>query len=998
MSSRTSVRRARASVLSVLSVLLSAAMAACGGGEGGTGAPAGSGDLLGGARAPGPEAVRLITSSNDSLGIVGAGLGEGLIETPAELKVALSSRDRVRYCVDRDDPYVSRLTLRDAGGRLAWEHVGRLPCPAAARFADGTYTLTVYFYGAALPGRTSPVFVHSPADARRTLSAPAPDERWTLRFAATGRVLRVEPPGVGTGAATVGTVVPGDVGALDAGTLLRPVQRVADGYEQMRLFSEDDVVAPTRRSMLNWTTGSGDVQMSPVLDPLPVDGGNAVGAYLRPLGPYRFAYCFHTAGFTRHHCLGQARDGRVGVYRTFAGTASETSLRSADPNFADDAGLLVANPRYVTGAAGIALRRGEAWLAYAAPDASSAQGGLIYGEDASLVPPGWTPAELRLGPDTEVSLDGGTTWIDTPGPLRWSAGQAVRDVRVRRNAWDLLVSGRSCRGCDLSAYDLTELNLAGVDLGGAFLGGRALNFTNLSGARLQGAEMSETTLHETRLAGADLTGARLRGASIDRSDFQGARLAGVDLTGAQVTDTDLSSTAGGRTVLDGAVLDGVTFRNAAFVDTPLACVSLRHAQSKQTGLDLRGASLQCVDLSAANLQGSRFDAELRLPGGGRLLPGGEPYPLPPAAGVRQLCTAATTAGATPDGDGFFAAIPCRSVSLRGAVVDRFSPPVVSWRHADMSYATIRTADGRPPALSNFDFSGGRFSGVDFSGARLLGANFEGATLRGARFVDADLTGARLSRADLSCDTRDNTVPCEAGRTRLDAARLRGAVLSYANARGASFAGAVMNAVGGDAVPGDLSQFAANLSYLYGPDTDFTSVDLTGVNLSNAQVYGARTRFVGSVMVDTNLSGAILSGVDFSYAQLLGTNFANANLVNARFVAASLGPSGRTKTAFSGAFLQGADLSQANAFYTDFIGATVASADGSMRVQREISPGQMGVAVVGYKATRLPDATNETTDCPGGSRGPCSGDAWRARNPKEPACVPAPNEFCPVQQP
>jgi uncharacterized protein YjbI with pentapeptide repeats len=935
--------------------------------------------------------AQLITTANTPISLSSALVGEGLPDVHADVPIRLSIRDKVRYCVDRQDPSIWKVTLRDSSGKEVWgDSVRQGICPDARFFSDGVYTLSVYYYGMAFPSRDFPVFSYSLDDAAPEPSpAPIKGEFWSLRFAATNTLLQVDQAGM------PGTVTAAPIAAnmvLDDRKLFAVDKRAIAGEIQTVAIS-GELASVSNRAMLNWSSTDNTVFMSLVGESLPFgpSGQNALRATMNPIGRSRYVYCFYTAGFEEHRCVGVRKDGQPGAYaaKPFAPYAS------LDPAYPDDAGVLIVNPRFRKGTVDVPLKRGEAFLPYAIGTQTTISGGLVYGEDSNIVPANWTPSEVRIGSGTAISLDGGKSWITESKALIWAPGQSVESVMVEKVAWDMLVTSRSCVGCDLSGMNLMHHKFSGVDFSGANLRTSTFNYSSLSRAKLRGADLSGSTLYLTDLWQADLTNARLVNAHIDRMNFAAAKLKNADLTAATISDTSLASTPENRTVLNGAVFDGAGLSGTTFSATPLACVSMRW--SKLATANFQQATLQCVDMSHANLEGSLFQISARggydvgtsLPGNEKRLANGQRLPLPD--NLKSQCSVDATLESVPDAQGFFETIPCRSVSVKYANITRTSPPAQSWKAMDLSYASIARIPKQPLRLSNFDFSGGNFTGVDFSDAYLLGTNFESAILKGSQFIGADLTGARMSRADLSCDSGSSgSGKCVS----LKEATLRGAVLTYANAKGANFEGAIVNAVeGGD--PNNIANMPANLSYLYGPNSQFNKVDLSGVNLSNAQLYGGEKTFVGSVMVGTNLSGAILSDVDFSSAQLYGANFSNANLVSAKFIASSFGASSaRTSTAFNGAYLQGADFSQSNAYGTDFTGASLSFMPGKMRVVRETSPGVQNYVFVTYKATQLPAATDRTTFCPFGTVGPCDVNSWKAINPKEPSCVPSPTEFCP----
>lgn len=541
-------------------------------------------------------------------------------------------------------------------------------------------------------------------------------------------------------------------------------------------------------------------------------------------------------------------------------------------------------------------------------------------------------------------------------------------------AW---LSSRNCVQCDLHTawmyrLDLTQANLSGVNLR-AMVG---LSGSYFTGANLTGADLSGVDLGSNAQAwrGANFTNADLRRSTSDGLDFSQSRLLGADLREASLRNANFQ----GQRLL-GNRFDAADLRGARFDGATLGCVNLHGAQLAQSSFS--SAALQCVDLRESDLTGSRFSSTLALPGLQRGLPRAD---LPGCAGI-------DFSNAQTDATGLTDQVPCGGALMGKARITANAPPAASWRHLDLTQAVLVRADNDPPAdLRSLDLRNGRFDGMAFSGANLEAADFSGASLRGADLSLARLAGATLRSSDLSCFQRG---PGDTVCTALRGANLRGALLAYANTTGADFSQATFNA-NPSAVAGAPDATAANLSYLYGPNSRFDDADLTGVNLANAQVYGPLVSFRRSNLVRANLSHGIYSSVDFSLARLAGTKFSNANLVGARLSLANLGLDNGEPTSFSGAYLHGADFTQTDAYGTDFTGATVSLARGTLQVTRLVAPGQLGVVTVGFDATVLPLNTNTSTTCPLGSRGPCTGTAWQTVTPREPTCVPSLDQWCP----
>ena len=89
----------------------------------------------------------------------------------------------------------------------------------------------------------------------------------------------------------------------------------------------------------------------------------------------------------------------------------------------------------------------------------------------------------------------------------------------------LLLTAKSCPGCQLADADLVHADLLNADLSAA-----DLQRTNLSKARLDGADLRDADLRFSSLKGASLRDTDLRGAKLNGTDLRQA-----DLTGSQIS-------------------------------------------------------------------------------------------------------------------------------------------------------------------------------------------------------------------------------------------------------------------------------------------------------------------------------------------------------------------------------------------------------------------------------------------------------------------------------
>lgn len=930
---------------------------------------------VGAASRPDPSVPLVIAGSNRDYT-----LGE-----TRERDVFLPHAASVRYCLELQDPYIERVSLLDGTRRTVWTHDGASPCPEGVSLAAGDYRLALKYRPNYYEFNIWPVFVHSVADGERgVLRAPSLQERWPIRFAQTGNVMQIE--AAGTPRTGVQAVAPQNLQALDGRHLLATVPTVIEGYEQLRLYSQGIVTEPAislrqkSRSMFNWDD-AGVPSMSASVDaqPLPASG-NAQSAYLVPLGGYRFAYCAWSEGFEVHRCLGQREDGSIGMDRTKEPPYTFGALENRFH--------LLANPRYMADASSVLLSAGQVFFDYTPSDGSTAQGGLIYGEDTAFVPPQWTPSHVQLGPDTEVSLDGGEHWIGTSGPITPELAAVVRGVTIRRTAWNMQVSSLNCKGCDFSTingriprFSTFAIKTPGVDLSGANFAGQYLVGTNFENARLRQAHFTGANLQGAVFRLADLTGARLRNTNLSDSQLTGASLRDVDFSASHFAKANFAD-GSSRTTVVGTRFDGTNLVNANLSGLFMACVSMRWTRTMATNLE--NASLQCMDLSHADVRGMRF-------GMNPLLYGEPGQSLP--VNMREQCNAVL--GAMPEPSGLFRSLSCKGLSLVGAQISAQTLPAHAWRRTDMRQARIEgfarrtddpdcaaaSSDSSGASLESADLSEALLDGVDLGCARLRNANFQGASLRAVQLQKADMTGAKLSGANLSCNGSGSERQC-AG---LQGVLLNGAILANANISAANFTGAIMNARAGS---DSLSSMASVLSGVFGIDAIFSGVDLTGVNFTNAQLYGKKNSFRNSTLVNTNFAGANLSDVDFAYARLRGTIFTNATLVNARFTSVDIGLSSTNgQTNFDGAALHGASFEQSNAYHASFNGASVPLTKGTHTVNVLNAKRQLVPRTMGFNPTVLPLATDASTTCANGYSGPCQASMWAPTPPAPPRCVP-----------
>jgi uncharacterized protein YjbI with pentapeptide repeats/beta-lactamase regulating signal transducer with metallopeptidase domain len=190
----------------------------------------------------------------------------------------------------------------------------------------------------------------------------------------------------------------------------------------------------------------------------------------------------------------------------------------------------------------------------------------------------------------------------------------------------------SCTGCDFSGVkwagrNLERVSLVGSDFSNADLHGANFSFANLSGVDFTGANLRNVNFSNANLNGcdmrrADLTGANFAGAHLNGCDidvaglspaqsrdlisacvgcdFKGVNLRGQDLRGVSVSGDDFSK----------ADLRGADLRNASFSGVDFKYAKLDGALlagATFSGCDFTGVDLRNVDLSHAQITGSRIN-------------------------------------------------------------------------------------------------------------------------------------------------------------------------------------------------------------------------------------------------------------------------------------------------------------------------------------------------------------------------------------------------------
>jgi uncharacterized protein YjbI with pentapeptide repeats len=472
------------------------------------------------------------------------------------------------------------------------------------------------------------------------------------------------------------------------------------------------------------------------------------------------------------------------------------------------------------------------------------------------------------------------------------------------------LAGADCTGADFTGATLTSSATPSSMpiLSGAILKSAHLQGT-LAGANLAGATLDSAALTSS-LAGATMTKASLAGATISSTvDLTTADLTGANLTGATLAG-NLSSANLTGAVLNSAVVQGGNLSNANLTGATLAGVNL----GAQPVVKLTGANLTGVDLSGASLPGADLTgcnlAATNFTG----------------QNLSQVTFSSSLQQSTdPDHPTIFANCILPYTVIR-----------LNWSCLDLSGTNIT---GMPSSLKELNASGARRPKANFTGVTLDGADFTGASLDNAQFVNASLCA----------------------QVNFKGALLVGAVFTHAVLDGASFEAAALGGV-------QLDQ-AANFSYAYVSNCDFSQASLYGVIFTGATLISGNTLQASNPgLQEADFSNAYLADADFTGASLQGAKFDGAFMVGCTLSNADLSPTqqGAVSASLGGACLQGAALDGTNLAGANLSNAAITDARGMIMQSYYGEDGTVTTpAPMHYQASDFPVAASFSDDtmCP-----------------------------------
>jgi uncharacterized protein YjbI with pentapeptide repeats len=493
------------------------------------------------------------------------------------------------------------------------------------------------------------------------------------------------------------------------------------------------------------------------------------------------------------------------------------------------------------------------------------------------------------------------------------AGATLKNAKFGAATLDLVkLAGADCTGADFTGAVLTASATPASPpvLSGATLKGAHIQGT-LAGANLTGATLDTATI-ESSLAGANMARASLAGSGIQST----ADLTGADLTGAVLTGSLLAGNLSGANltgaVLNFAVPDGGNLSNANLTGASLAGVNL----GAQPALKLTGANLSGADLSLTRLPGADLTGTILA---GTNFTGQDLSQVKFSSPLQQ--------STDPDHPTIF-----KNCTLPYTVIG------LNWSCLDLTGATIT---GTPTSLKGLKANNMLRPQANFNGATLDGADFTGATLDNAQF-----TGASL-RAQVN----------------FKGALLVGAVFTHAVLDQASFQAAALGGL-------QLSQ-AANFSYAYVSNCDFTQASLYGVIFAGATlVSGNVLQATTPGLQEADFSNAYLPDADFTGASLQGAKFDGAFMVACTLSNADLSPAqqGAISASLAGACLQGAALDGTNLAGANLDNAAITDTRGMIMQSYYGEDGTLTTPTeMRYQASDFPVAASfsNATVCPNG---------------------------------
>lgn len=385
----------------------------------------------------------------------------------------------------------------------------------------------------------------------------------------------------------------------------------------------------------------------------------------------------------------------------------------------------------------------------------------------------------------------------------------------------LFAKGVDLAGVDVKNLDLSSVSLVGVSSGGIKNSPAALpagyqlakGYLIGPGVNLAGATLTDVNLMNVNLTNASLFNATLTGVTLYNNTFTGVNASGLKSSGIRLLPGTANVFAGLGAVLNGYIVGkGVSLPNADLRNTVAS------------GLDLSG-----IDLSEAQLSGARWTAITT--------PSADPT-LPPRYGFRscKISNGSTTGclvgpgvnlapqqalGMTPNSSLITLTGDLSAIDFTGADLTTVSSTAVTANDTTTWPPGTKVINGTivGPYM--------RATGADLSGADLTGVDMTGFFLTNGKFQNyTNTTGLKLDNAIFNGTDMTGTNLTGASKAGLKAANLTGTAPTITTA-------------------GWVAATASSKTTLVGPGANLVAVPLAGLDISGADLTGAKTFALGS---------------------------------------------------------------------------------------------------------------------------------------------------------
>jgi uncharacterized protein YjbI with pentapeptide repeats len=506
----------------------------------------------------------------------------------------------------------------------------------------------------------------------------------------------------------------------------------------------------------------------------------------------------------------------------------------------------------------------------------------------------------------------------------------------------LYLAGVSFANCLCTGTNFTEAVLSNTTFGGyGDITHATFKFALLRSTAFQGLDFTGVDFSQASLAGATFTGCAIHGKVFNAANLGGASFTDCNLTGADFSGTDLT----------GAKFTGCTMLGTVFNAAQLGGASF-------TNCDLTGADFSDFVLcsSTPSFVGSTLDKASFSPRSAASDLTGVNF-----AGVKSIA-----------GSNF------KKTKLLGTSFDKLALVDVDFQTADLTGTLLTNTDVRPAKFSSPpSFSTDRAQLTSFAGSTLdyslIGANWSFLNLAGATIVNLPASIPNLkARSTVMWDLQLTAM--NLANADFTSADLRQCDFSGSNLSGAVLTGAWLH--------GDDQLRATILSDALMENAILTSANLTGTQFTGAFLWGTQVTLAEATVVRTNFAGAYLAGVKFvdvAQKACQGVIFSRACLVNASFNGTNCGQYQGQPASFAAACLQGANFTDASLDGADLTRAAVAAAAVTVpaTIKTGWPPQPLKIPLSASPTLGIMGATDRSSVCPNGEKGPCSASQQQA---------------------